>query len=88
MADKLFAYDGVIADFGLTLVDDFPGHLGHILRVSSQDFMLEILDDFRPPLDPLVFCSFNLLPVFQGQNIRQIRVRICRRFIMIGMIGG
>ena len=85
MADELLADDGVSAKRALDGPRHRPRDLGHILRHTAEHFAIEILDDLLTTGLPHRGGG-DLLPVLQRQDVRQLRVGIGQRLVIVGVV--
>ncbi len=86
MPEKLLADDRMRTHLCFRRLGDFPGHFRRVLRNAAQHFAVEVFDDLRPALIPPHGRRRDLLAVLQRKNVGQIRVRIRRGLIVVGMI--
>src|SRR5437879_923643 len=86
MSDDLFADDGIRTSHSTKGAGHGPGNFRDVLRNSSENLAIEILDDLRPPLFPPQVGGSYLRAVLQRQELWQTRERICRRLVVIRMI--
>src|ERR1700716_4054078 len=66
---------------------DFPLHPGCTFWNTPIDLTIEVLHDFRTPLVPPCLCACYSLSVFQLKRVRQFRIWIGLRLIVIRRIG-
>src|SRR5665213_4013044 len=88
MSDKLPADDRMATDGRLDLLFHFPCHFRNGLGDAANHLALEVFHDFGPPLIPPHGARSDFFAVPEREDIRQIRIRISQRVIVVGMVRG
>ena len=87
MADQLLHDDRDVAVLLRGLRGDFPSDLGRVLGDPAVNLPVEILDDLRAALVPPGLGRRDLLPVLRDQGVRQVRVGVGLRLVVVGGVG-
>jgi hypothetical protein len=66
---------------------DFPLHLRRDFGDAPVDLAVEQLDELRPPLRPPVLRRLHGLAVVEHQRVRELRVGVGLRFVVVGEVG-
>src|ERR1700674_717028 len=86
MPEKLLADDRMAPNRCFDGLHYFPRHLRSVLRDAPENLALEVFDDLRSALIPPDAGLANPFAVLELQYVRQIRVRIRQRFVVVGVI--
>ena len=70
--------------FSVSVTSHFT--FGRVLRHAAVDLAVEVLDDLRPPLFPLVGRG-DLLAVLEDQRVGQVGIRVGLRLVEVGGVG-
>jgi hypothetical protein len=87
VAEELFADNGVVADFPVNSLDDFPSDFGGVLRDAPEDFAIEVFDDFGAALFGPLRGRGDLFPVLQGEDVGQIGIGVGGGLVVVGVVG-
>src|SRR5271170_6469263 len=86
MSEKLPADDRMSTDRCFGRLGHFPCHFGSVLRNAAKNLTIEIFHYLGPALIPPHCSLSDLTAVPESQDVRQIRVWIGCRFVVVGMI--
>ena len=84
-ADEVFGDNRSEANH-LVIDGGSPCHSGEVLRNTSVNILREHLDEFGAALIPPHLRRCHFLAIIQRERVRQVRKRICERFIVVGVI--